>query len=118
MVIDTNGYIELIQYLTEHLALFEGCNDCPSADKTVMMCIEEELCEQIINVCSQNSQLEFEQRNTIIREVDSIFDDLEEVLSGVINQPITAQQQDFIKEFTSLIKNLFDIHIHTVLNSQ
>jgi hypothetical protein len=112
MVTDTDGYIQIIEYLTEHLSLFENSTAPINATETVMSAIEVELCEQIISVCSQNSALTFNQRNAIIREVDAIVYDLEEILSGVINNPINDAQQDFIREFAGLIKNLFDTVIH------
>jgi hypothetical protein len=112
MVTDTEGYIQVIEYLTENLSLFENSMAPENASETVMSTIEVELCEQIITVCSQNQNLSFTQRNAIIREVDSIVYDLEEILSGVINNPVNVSQQHFIREFSSLIKNLFDTVIH------
>lgn len=113
MVTDTEGYIHIIEYLTEHLSLFERTGEKAIKTDSVMATIEEELSEQIIAVCSQNESLTFNQRNMIIREVDSIVYDLEEILSGVINNPVTENQYKFIKEFASLIKNLFDSEIHS-----
>jgi hypothetical protein len=113
MVTDTEGYIHIIEYLTEHLSLFENIAVNSTTNVTVMEKIEEELSEQIINVCMQNNDLTFSQRNTIIREVDAIVYDLEEILSGVVNNPITNDQLIFIKEFSILIKNLFDSEINT-----
>ena len=111
MVTDKDGYIHIIEYLTAHLGLFET----PSAKlpnvKTVIEIIEEELSEQIIMVCSQNLTLTAVTRNIIIREVDDILYDLEEVLSGVINNPATTEQHAFLKEFAGLIKNLFDTEL-------
>ena len=112
MVTDTEGYIQIIEYLTEHLSLFENSTAPENASESVMSTIEVELCEQIITVCSQNEDLSFNQRNAIIREVDAIVYDLEEILSGVVNNPVNAAQQTFIREFASLIKNLFDTVIH------
>ncbi|NQY50216.1 MAG: DUF3802 family protein [Colwellia sp.] len=112
MVTDTDGYIQIIEYLTEHLSLFENATAPEKASETVMSAIEVELCEQIISVCSQNQNLTFNQRNAIIREVDAIVYDLEEILSGVINNPVNTEQLAFIQEFAGLIKNLFDSVIH------
>ena len=100
MVTDTEGYIHIIEYLTEHLSLFENSSSAEFGADSVMEVIEQELSEQIISICSQNEALSFNQRNTVIREVDAIVYDLEEILSGV-------------KEFALLIKNLFDTEIHT-----
>jgi hypothetical protein len=115
MVTDNEGYIHLIEYLTEHLSLFENTVAPESNSDTVMAVIESELSEQIITICSQNTALTFNQRNAIIREVDAIVYDLEEVLSGVVNNPVTEQQKTFIKEFSSLIKNLFDSELNKSL---
>lgn len=112
MVTDTDGYIQLIEYLTEHLRLFENASAATQSTATVMSTIEDELGEQIISVCSQNKALTFNQRNAIIREVDAILYDLEEIFSGIINNPINAEQKAFIIEFASLIKNLFDSVIY------
>jgi hypothetical protein len=115
MVIDTEGYIHIIEYLTEHLNLFENCVAIDKNAETVMSVIEIELSEQIISVCGQNVGLSFNQRNAIIREVDAIVYDLEEILSGIINNPATDAQSQFIKEFATLIKNLFDNEINILL---
>lgn len=112
MVTDTDGYIQIIEYLTEHLSLFENSTAPTQATETVMSAIEVELCDQIITVCSQNQDLTFNQRNAIIREVDAIVYDLEEILSGIINNLVNEAQRAFIKEFAGLIKNLFDTVIH------
>lgn len=117
MVTDTEGYIHIIEYLTEHLGLFENSSNESNDNNCVMAVIEQELCGQIINVCSQNEALSFNQRNTIIREVDAIVYDLEEILSGVVNNSVTMEQSLFIKEFATLIKNLFDSEIHSALSS-
>ena len=113
MITNKESYIHLIEYLTEHLSLFETSSQSndPKA-LTVIEKIEEELGDQIVNVCMQNNKLTSNQRNTIISEVDLILSDLEEVLSGVINNPITEAQQSFIEEFAILIKNIFDSEIN------
>lgn len=116
MVTDTDAYIQIIEYLTEHLNLFEKSaeNETSASTDTVMAAIEIELSEQIITVCSQNESLTFNQRNAIIREVDAIVYDLEEILSGVMNNAVSPAQHAFIKEFAGLIKNIFD----SVIQSQ
>lgn len=114
MVTDTDGYVHIIEYLTEHLSIFEHSDEMPMSDASIMEVIEQELSEQIISLCSQNETLTFNQRNMVIREVDAIVYDLEEILSGVVNQQITQTQATFIKEFATLIKNLFDTEIHSL----
>jgi hypothetical protein len=108
MVIDKQGYDELIMYLTEHLSLFEKPGEVRPGAPTVMALIEDDIAEQIINLCMQHEDLSVDDRSLIMREVDGIVYDLQEVLSGVINQPVTIEQHAFIDEFTGLVKNLFD----------
>lgn len=112
MVTDTEGYIHIIEYLTAHLNLFENSENTAKSS-SVLEVIEEEMSEQIITLCNQNEALTFNQRNTIIREIDAIVYDLQEILSGVVNNPVTDEQMAFIKEFAVLIKNLFDTEIHS-----
>lgn len=113
MVTDTEGYIHIIEYLTAHLSLFENRANTDSTQSSVLEVIEQEMSEQIISLCNQNETLTFNQRNTIIREIDAIVYDLQEILSGVMNNSVTNEQLEFIKEFAILIKNLFDTEIHS-----
>ncbi|QUN07330.1 DUF3802 family protein [Shewanella yunxiaonensis] len=110
MVTDKEGYAQLIQYLTEHLGLFENAGSGVDGS-TVMELFEDLLAAQIIVVCGQNPELSFSQRNTIIREVDAIMYDLEEILAGCGRQQVNREQSYFITEFTGLVKNLFDHEI-------
>ena len=114
MVTDTEGYLQLIEYLTQHLSLFESSNESPISQNTIIAEIEEEISEQIINLCNQNEGLTFNQRNMVIREIDAIVYDLEEILSGVIKKKVTSSQQEFIHEFAILIKNLFDSELNSL----
>lgn len=113
MVTDTEGYSHIIEYLTEHLSLFENSSNVDSAKRSVIEVIEEEMSEQIMSLCHQNEALTSNQRNTIIQEIDAIVFDLQEILSGVVNNSVTDEQFEFIKEFAILIKNLFDTEIHS-----
>lgn len=108
MVIDQQGYDELIMYLTEHLSLFEKSGEVKAGAPTVMALIEDDIAEQIINFCTQHEDLSVDDRSLIMREVDGIVYDLQEVLSGVLKQPVTVEQHAFIDEFAGLVKNLFD----------
>jgi hypothetical protein len=115
MVTDKDGYLHLIQYLTEHLGLFESPDPQDAMSDTVLELFEEQLAAQIIMVCGQNPELSFEQRNMVIREVDAIISDLEEILANVANHRATASQSIFVSEFSGLIKNLFDQEIDHLL---
>jgi len=118
MVTNQDGYIYLIEYLTKHLSIFENINTPQNiATSTIIETIEEELSCQIINVCQQNQDLNFNERNTIIGDVDSVLYDLEGVLAAVLDNRFTEEQTLFIKEFCILIKSLFDEAITTSMNT-
>ena len=108
MVTDKPGYEHLIQFLTEHLALFEQSGTQTSDNKSLGVIIEEQIAEQIIQLCTQHTELEMNHRSMIIREVDGIMYDFQEILSSVLDKPATQPQQDLIYEIALLIKNLFD----------
>ncbi len=116
MVTDKEGYEHLIMYLTENLVLFETGGKLDPSGITVMELIEDIIATNIYNLCTQHSELEFNHRNIIVREVDSIVYDLQEILSGVLEQPVTVHQREFIEEFSGLIKNLFDSEIADLLD--
>jgi hypothetical protein len=108
MIVETDGYIELIQYLTGQLPVFtEQGNSAKTADYTLRDLMEERLSESIMAVFEQN-ELDQEIRLDIVRETDAIVYDLEEVLSKVLDTHPTPQQEAFINEFVGLVKNLFD----------
>lgn len=108
MIVETSGYIELIQYLTGHLPVFtEHKRSANTADYSLRDVMEERLAESIIAVCEQH-HLEQDIRLSIVREADAIAYDLEEVLSKVLDTHPTPQQEAFINEFVGLVKNLFD----------
>lgn len=108
MVLDRQGYDDLIMYLTQNLALFEKPGEIKPGAPTVMELIEDIIAENVMLICEQHTKLNTEQRSQIVREVDGIVYDLQEVLSSITSQPVTVEQHQFIDEFASLIKNLFD----------
>ncbi|WP_298776592.1 DUF3802 family protein [uncultured Shewanella sp.] len=117
MVTDKDGYMHLIHYLSQHLGLFEDPTST-RIDDTVMELFESQLAAQIIMVCGQNPALSFSQRNQVIREVDAIVYDLEEILANVANEQATQAQSVFISEFSALIKNLFDQEVALTLSKK
>lgn len=108
MIVETDGYIELIQYLTGQLPVFtEQGGSAKTADYTLRDFMEERLSESMMAVFEQN-ELDQSVRLDIVRETDAIVYDLEEVLSKVLDTHPTPQQETFINEFVGLVKNLFD----------
>jgi len=111
MIVETNGYIELIQYLTDNLSVLSDRKASPDrADYTLRECFEEQLSVQIMSVCQQND-LAQSTRMEIVREADAILYDFEEVLASVLDTHPTPKQEVFVTEFIGLIKNLFDAEV-------
>lgn len=108
MVTDKPGYEHLIQFLTEHLSLFEQRGKAATHNKVIGVLLEECIAEQIITLCTQHTALEVNHRSQIIREVDGIMYDFQEVLSSVLDKKATEEQSELINEISLLIKNLFD----------
>ncbi|HAW92299.1 MULTISPECIES: DUF3802 family protein [unclassified Arsukibacterium] len=116
MVTDQPGYEHLIQFLTEHLALFTEEGTVLANGKAIGVILEERIAEQIITLCTQHTELEINHRSMIIREVDGIMYDFQEVLSSVLEKKATAEQAELINEIALLIKNLFDSAIARLMD--
>ncbi len=110
MIIDGEGYIELIHFLTDNLSVFEE-KAAGSGELTISDQVTEHIAESVILVCSQHPKLTSNQRFEVVRETDAIVNDLEEVLSTAWHKYPSPQQAEFIEEFVGLIKNLFDSEI-------
>ena len=108
MVLNRQGYDDLIMYLTQNLALFEKPGEIKPGAPTVIELIEDVVAENVMRICQQHTELTTEQRSEIVREVDGIVYDLQEVLSSVTTHTVTVEQHAFIDEFAGLVKNLFD----------
>jgi len=108
MVLNRQGYDDLIMYLTQNLALFEKPGEIKPGAPAVIELIEDVIAENVIRICQQHPDLSTEQRSQIVREVDGIVYDLQEVLSSVTSHTVTVEQHAFIDEFAGLVKNLFD----------
>jgi hypothetical protein len=116
VVTNKEGYEHLIQYLTDNLGLFEMQGAPSPCGQTVIELIEDNIVDHIMNICAQHQELEPNHRSIIVREVDGIVYDLEELLSGILEQSVTVEQASFIAEFAGLIKNLFDSAIVDLLD--
>ncbi|MEX1220678.1 MAG: DUF3802 family protein [Idiomarina sp.] len=112
MIVETDGYIDLIQYLTENLPVLseQQGSKAGASSYTLRECFEEQLSVQIMSVCQQND-LDQTMRIDIVREADAILYDFEEVLASVLDNHPTPEQEEFVTEFIGLIKNLFDARV-------
>ncbi|MDO2950936.1 DUF3802 family protein [Aeromonas simiae] len=107
MVVNSEGYQALIEYLVESLGLFEQ-KDGPTCDETIEDLVSDRVATSLMAICEQNPHIDAELRFVIMQEADAVVADLQEVLSAVWQRPATTAQRDFLIEFVDLIKNLFD----------
>ena len=106
MVVESKGYHALIEYLVEHLGLFEAHQQLGA--QTIEDLVSGRVASNLMALCEQNPQLDAKVRFMIMQEADAVVADLEEVLSAVWLHVPTPAQQAFLEEFIDLIKNLFD----------
>lgn len=114
MVIDRPAYEELIDYLTSNLEVFHSKGTTEA--QTIEELVEVELGNQIILLCTQHDELETNHRSIIVREVDGIVYDIQQVLGGCWHNNVTQEQKAFLIEFIGLIKNVFDTAVANLLD--
>ena len=82
MVVESEGYIALIEYLVESLGLFETQQQS-SGEQTIEDLVSGRVASNLMAICEQNPQLDPKLRFVIMQEADAVVADLEEVLSAV-----------------------------------
>ncbi|MFQ2243564.1 DUF3802 family protein [Aeromonas enteropelogenes] len=107
MVVESDGYISLIEYLVERLGLFETQQQSEGGE-TIEDLVSGRVASNLMAICEQHPELDPKVRFVIMQEADAVVADLEEVLSAVWLRAPTLEQQAFLEEFIDLIKNLFD----------
>ena len=115
MISNSSGYLELIHFLADNLAIFERTGQHNNTgDETVGDIFSEHIATNTMAVCNQHSELTEKHRFIIIREIDAIVSDMEEVLSSAWDRIPTDEQLEFIEEFVGLVKNLFDSELSKI----
>lgn len=107
MIVNTDGYHALIEYLTEHLSIFAN-QQGDTGEETVEDIVNDLVASNLMVVFQQNPELDPDVRFTLLREADAVVDDLGEVLAGAWVQKATNEQVMFLDDYNGLIKNLFD----------
>ncbi len=107
MLINTQGYDSLIEYLTENLAIFAN-QQGDIGEETVEDIVTDLVASNIMAVFQQNPDLEQDIRFSLLRRADEVVADLHEVLAGAWLQKATNEQVMFLDDYVGLIKNLFD----------
>jgi uncharacterized protein DUF3802 len=107
MVVESEGYHALIEYFTEHLALFEKASE-DVCKETVEDVVTDMIATNLMTVFSQNPDLEADFRFKLMQEADAVVADLSEVLAGAWLRSPTVEQISFLEDYIGLVKNLFD----------
>jgi len=114
MVTNNNGYSSLIEYLSENLSIFELDKDLDIQPITIDLFVRYQMVEQMTLIFEQNKSLIEQEKIYIFEEFDRVINDLNEVLGHNMNHKINKSQHEFITEFATLLKNLFDTELSPV----
>ncbi|NLS12654.1 DUF3802 family protein [Vibrio sp. SM6] len=112
MVVETEGYNALIEYLTDNFDVFlveEGSTDT----ETVEDVVTDMISSNIMAVFEQNPSMHTTVRFQLLKEADSVVEDLSEILAGVWRKKASNEQISFLDEYVALVKNLFDNAVTT-----
>ncbi|PMH44931.1 topoisomerase II [Vibrio sp. 10N.286.49.B3] len=107
MVIQTDGYLALIEHLAFNLNVFTN-QQGNTGDESIEDIVTDMISSNIMAVFEQNPELHASVRFQLLKEADLVVADLNEVLAGVWSMKATNEQVTFLDEYVSLVKNLFD----------
>lgn len=114
MVIQSEGYSSLIEYLCENIAVFSPTESEGHQPMTIRLYVRYQMVEQMSLLFEQNKGLIPQEKIYIVEEFDKALEDLYEVLGQNIHNKITESQRAFITDFAGLLKNLFDAQLEPV----
>lgn len=112
MVVESNGYLSLIQYLTDSIEVFVE-SDTNVGNESIEEVVMDMISSNIMTVFQQNPTMHTSLRFRLLKEVDRVVEDLGEALSGVWLKPVTNNQVAFLEDYIGLVKNLFDSAVAT-----
>ncbi|MFI3274385.1 DUF3802 family protein [Vibrio sp.] len=107
MVVETDGYLALIEHLSFNLDVFTNSNG-DTGNESVEDIITDMISTNIMAIFEQNPELHASVRFQLLKEADAVVADLGEVLAGVWAKKATNEQIVFLDEYIALVKNLFD----------
>ena len=107
MVVETDGYLALIEHLSFNLDVFTNSNG-DTGNESVEDIVTDMISSNIMAIFEQNPELHSSVRFQLLKEADALVADLGEVLAGVWAKKATNEQIVFLDEYIALVKNLFD----------
>lgn len=112
MVVETDGYLALIEHLSFNLDIFTTEFGDTGSESTEDV-VTDMVASNIMAIFEQNPELHSSVRFKLLKEADAVVEDLSEVLAGVWNKKATNEQIAFLDEYVALVKNLFDTAVAT-----
>ena len=107
MVVETDGYLALIEHLSFNLDVFTNSNG-DTGNESVEDIVTDMISTNIMAIFEQNPELHSSVRFQLLKEADAVVADLGEVLAGVWAKKATNEQIVFLDEYIAVVKNLFD----------
>ncbi|CAM2887846.1 DUF3802 family protein [Vibrio mytili] len=112
MVVETDGYLALIEHLSFNLDIF-ATEVGDTGTESIEDVVTDMVASNIMAIFEQNPELHSSVRFKLLKEADAVVDDLSEVLAGVWSKKATNEQIAFLDEYIALVKNLFDSAVAT-----
>lgn len=112
MVVETDGYLALIEHLSFNLDVFTS-DKGDTGSESVEDIVTDMISTNIMAIFEQNPELHASVRFQLLKEADAVVADLGEVLAGVWAKKATNEQIVFLDEYIALVKNLFDTAVAT-----
>ena len=106
MVVETDGYLALIEHLSFNLDIFSS-DEGDTGTESVEDVVTDMISSNIMSIFEQNPELHSSVRFQLLK-VNAVVADLSEVLANVWEKQATNEQVGFLDEYISLLKNLFD----------
>jgi hypothetical protein len=110
VVVETDGYLALIEHLSFNLDIFTNSTG-DTGSESVEDIVTDMISSNIMSIFEQNPELHASVRFQLLKEADAVVADLGEVLAGVWTKKATNKQVVFLDEYIALVKNLFDTAI-------
>lgn len=107
MVVETDGYLALIEHLSFNLDVFAS-ETGDTGTESIEDIVTDMISTNIMAIFEQNPELHSSVRFKLLKEADSVVADFGEVLAGVWHKKATNPQIEFLDEYIALVKNLFD----------
>ncbi|GMM87138.1 DUF3802 family protein [Vibrio fortis] len=112
MVVETDGYLALIEHLSFNLDVFTS-DKGDTGSESVEDIVTDMISTNIMAIFEQNPEMHSSVRFQLLKEADAVVADLGEVLAGVWAKKATNEQIVFLDEYIALVKNLFDTAVAT-----